>query len=595
MIKARHTYDFGMIGNCSFLSYIDKRANIVWQCWPHFDSDFVFGSLIAGEKGGEFSISPADDDYSSKQYYVKNTNVLVTEFYCKSGAFKVIDFAPRFGLYERWHKPLKVFRKIQKISGNPVIKVVCNPVSQYGEVKAEANLGGSNHITYTNLPFRLRLTTNVSLSDIIKEKSFLLTEDKYLVLSYNSKMELPLKSTFEDFLQKTKDYWKTWIRHATLPNYFQSEVIRSALILKLHQYEDTGAIIASGTTSLPEHPKAGRNWDYRYCWMRDAYFTLAALNSLSHFDEMEAYAHYIQNVFINAGDIMQPVYTIDGTASITENEINVSGYKDNKPVRIGNAAYHQIQNDVYGQVILSILPLFIDERIKWDSDSLLEMVEKLLQKIDETLDQPDAGIWEYRAMKQLHTGTLIFHWAGIKAVIKIAKQLEQESLLKKAEELLARAKKNIEDCFDQGDQAYKAYSGGDHYNASELLLITMNYLKDSPQRAEKHLEVLEKNLKSEEGFIYRYRARDDFGDTHSAFMICGFWYAEALADVGRLEDAQELFEKLISTSNHLGILSEDIDPTDSSQWGNFAQTYSHVGLINTAFKINSKLDKLIFE
>lgn len=584
-----------MIGNCSYLSYIDKRANVVWQCWPHFDSDFLFGSLLDSDKGGAFSICPAEESYSSHQYYLENTNVLVTQFESASGSFRVVDFAPRFEMYERWHKPLKLFRKVEKVSGNPIVKIKCIPVCDHGKKQGQPVYGGSNHISYEGLPYKLRLTTNVSKSDIVNQKSFLLTENKYLVLSYNSEMSMPLTSMFEEFLRKTVDYWRTWVRRATIPYFFQNEVIRSALLLKLHQFEDTGAIIASGTTSLPEHPGSQRNWDYRYCWIRDAYFTLSALNSLSHFDEMEAYAHYIQNVVVNSPRSLQPVYGIDGSSKLDESVLDLKGYLGNQPVRFGNAAYTQVQNDVYGQVILTLLPLFIDGRVKWEPQALLPLVEDLLNMIEEKMSEEDAGIWEYRAKKQLHAGTLTFHWAGLKAVMRISKHISNSTLEKKAQHLLTKVNSLIEECYDPKTSSYVAAKNSDYHNASEFLLITMNYLKSSPEKAKTHLEAMEKALKSDNDFIFRYRDTDDFGETHSSFMICGFWYAEALACVGRIDDAQEIFTKLVNTGNHLGILSEDIDPSDRSQWGNFAQTYSHVGLINAAFRISSKLDRLIFE
>lgn len=595
MKENRHTYKFGMIGNCSFLSYIDLSANVVWQCWPNFDSDFVFGSLMDKKKGGEFSIRPDEETFESGQYYLENTNILATEFRCASGSFRVIDFAPRFEMYERWHKPLKLFRKIEVISGAPKVKVVCQPVADHGRVKATVKLGGSNHLTYDGLPFDLRLTTNIPKSYIAEEQSFVLTENKYLVLSYNSKMEFPLESTFEEFFLKTKNYWMTWVKRATIPNFYQEWIIRSALLLKLHQFEDTGAVIASGTTSLPEHPGNERNWDYRYCWIRDSYFTLNALNNLSHFEEMEAFSQFIQNISANSLENLQPVYSITGVSKLTESISELEGYLNNPPVRFGNEAYLQIQNDVYGQVILSLIPLILDKRINIEVDPLINICTRLLDVIEDKLDEPDAGIWEYRGKKQLHTGTLVFHWAGIKSVNKIAQSIGDKDLESRTAKLLDSAKDLIEKSFDPNTKGYTASEGSPHYNASELLLITMNYFGDNKERAQDHLIAIENSLKTDNDFIYRYRDIDDFGETHSSFMICGFWYAEALACVGRIDDAIRVFKNLLSTANHLGILSEDVDPKDSSQWGNFAQTYSHVGLINAAFRISSKLDKLVFE
>lgn len=585
-----HQYRMGIVGNCSYLSYIDDHANVVWQCWPFFDSSFIFGGLMDEEKGGCFSVTPAGN-YTTHQYYLDNTNILVTQFECQDGSFRVIDFAPRFENFERMHRPLQLFRKIERVAGNPAVIVKCRPMGKYGEVKAEPQVG-SNSINYSGLERSVRLTTNISKTHILNETSFILSENNYMVLSYGNHLEAPLESTFEEFYRKTKHYWRKWIERSTTPYLYQREVIRSALLLKLHQYEDTGAFIAAGTTSLPEHPGSGRNWDYRYCWVRDSYFTLAALNSLSHFSEIERYSHFIQNIVQQSEGHFQPVYKIDGSSTITETEIDLKGYLGNSPVRIGNLAYQQIQNDVYGQILLSLLPLYTDLRVH-DSSSKpsLGLIEKVLNKIEETMDAPDAGIWEYRGKKQKHCETFLFHWVGCKAAAKIAKHCMSDKLLRKANELTKKSEANIETCYREAFGAYSMAHENENYNAAEFLLINMYYLDPSQEKSKRHLQTLEKELKANDFLIYRYRDADDFGDTQSSFLICGFWYAEALATVGRIDDAQKVFEKLLGTANHLGIFSEDVCPKDQGQWGNFGQTYSHVGLINTAFKISQKLDR----
>lgn len=582
----KHNYNFGIIGNCSYMSYVNDSASIVWQCWPNFDSSFIFGNLISEKKGGIFSITPASE-YTSKQYYLQNTNVLVTEFDTKEGRFRVIDFAPRFELYERYHKPTQLFRKIELIEGNPRLKIKCQPMADYGEVKANATQG-SNSINFQNLDADVRLTTNVAKTHILNETEFALTEDYYLVLSYNAPLEAPLKRTFEEFLERTIDYWRRWVRRSSIPGIYQEEVIRSALLLKLHQYEDTGAIIAAGTTSLPESPGEERNWDYRYCWIRDSYFTLNALTNLGHFTEAERYSHWIQNIVENANDRFQPVYRIDGQAKIEEKIIPLEGYQNNSPVRIGNEAYLQRQNDVYGQMILSLLPLYTDLRTFDNHAKPSEkLIIKILDMILKYMDEPDAGIWEFRGKMQQHAESFLFHWAGAMAAKKIGHLNKNTEMIEKAQKCIQLAKDNIEKCYDENIQAYGMSQENKKLNASEFLLITMHYLHGEADRekAKKHIAALEKELKIGDDLIYRYRDLDDFGETNSTFLICAFWYAEALVDIGETEKAKKVFNSLLTRSNHLGIFSEDIEPKTGSQWGNIAQTYSHVGLINTAFKI----------
>lgn len=587
-MRKRHEYNYGIIGNCSFMSYIDLNANVVWQCWPQFDSSFIFGSLLSNKTGGTFCVTPVNK-FSSSQHYIENTNVLVTTFEATDGSFRVVDFAPRFELYERYHRPLQLFRKIELLSGNPQIMVSCDPVGAYGEQRAKAHRG-SNHIEYIGLKEPVRLTTNIAKTNILNNKSFVLTENKHLVLSWGTPLEAPLERTVDEFLERTIAYWRKWVERCSIPNIFQNEVIRSALVLKMHQYEDTGAIIASGTTSLPEYPEHGRNWDYRYCWIRDSYFTLAALNNLGHFGEGEKFSHYIQNLIQNEKGTFQPVYAIDGEKKLVEKELELDGHLGNRPVRIGNDAYTQIQHDVYGQMLLSIMPLYTDLRVLNSSKPNISLIDKILDQIQRVMDLPDAGIWEFRGKLQKHAESYLFHWAGCLAAIKIATKESDEKLKNKAKKLLSLAKENIEKCYDAELKAYGMSQENKKLNASEFLLVTMNYLDHNSQQALEQINALENELKTENDLIYRYRDLDDFGETHATFLICGFWYAEALACVGRIEDAKRVFENLLKTSNHLGLFSEDVCPQDGSQWGNFAQTYSHVGLINTAFRIANKLN-----
>lgn len=586
----KHTYDFGVIGNCAFTAHIKKDTNVSWLCWPRFDSSFIFGGLVDDEKGGEFSALPADENFKSHQYYLENTNVLCTEITCETGKYRVTDFAPRFYQFERYYKPLMLIRKIEPIEGYSSINVKCQPVGDYGNIVPETSLG-SSHIRYLGLDSQVRLTTNISLNYVMNDKTFVLNETKYLVLSYGPPLEDALTDTAERFLNKTINYWRKWVKTASIVNFYQRAAIRSALILKIHQYEDTGAIIAATTTSLPESPGAGRNWDYRYCWMRDTYYTLNAFNNIGHFEELEQYFHYIMNIISVEEERFQPLYGISGQKKLTEIETGLEGYKGNKPVRVGNQAYTHIQNDVYGQVLISLLPLYSDMRIIFTElyDST-EIIFKALRMIEKTMEEPDAGLWEFRNLKQFHCYTYLFHWAGSKAAEKIASVLKNDEMKELATRLKEQAAEKIEACYSEEKKGYAQAVGVDRMDASCLQLINMNYLDVNSQRAKDHLKALEKELKASNGLFYRYKHQDDFGEPETTFLICGFWYVEALACVGRLDEAIEGFKKLEGFSNHLGLLSEDVNEHDGSQWGNFPQAYSHVGLLNTAHRIAKKLD-----
>ncbi len=589
-----HKYDHGIIGNCSYLALINKDANVSWLCWPRFDSSFIFGSLLDDEKGGEFSIQPEWDSYKSTQEYFYNTNILETTFECEDGSYKVIDFAPRFYQYERYYKPLMLVRKIVPLEGRPRIKVSCRPVGNYGEI-IPAKVFGSSHIRYAGLEAHLRLTTNIALSYVDQEQAFVLNETKYLILTWGVPLEAALEQTAETFLEQTTKYWHQWVQNTSIQNFQQDAVIRSALALKLHQYQDTGAIIAAATTSLPEFPGSTRNWDFRFCWLREAHYTLKALNALGHFGILRAYASFIENIVLNEDQRFHPLYPITMDREPTEKILPLKGYKGERPVRVGNQAYEHTQNDIYGQVLVTLLPFFSDKRLTHrDNYTLINLVMQCLQIIEETLDEPDNGLWEFRGIFQLHSYTFLYHWAGSNAALKIARILGDEKMEKLASRLINEASKMIEKCYDKKRGVYTQAVNSTDLDASLLQLINMGYLKPKSKRAKQHLKALEEELRTESGLIYRYKHVDDFGEPESTFLICDFWYVEALARTGRLDEAILHFEKLLQYSNHLGLFSEVVHEATGSQWGNFPQTYSHVGLINAAFTISKKLDKPIY-
>jgi len=476
------------------------------------------------------------------------------------------------------------------LEGTPNVKVICQPVGNYGEIKPE-QYEASNHIEYLGLEKELRLTTDFPLTYIVNGQSMVLNEPKYLVLTYGAPMEASLKSTCEDFIEKTTLYWRAWVKNMSVSNFQQASINRSALALKIHQFEDTGAIIAAGTTSLPEANGSTRNWDYRYCWMRDAFYTLTAFNNIGHFEELEKYFNYIINISVKVKDRFQPLYGISGQSNLEEKELPLAGYLGNQPVRVGNQAYTHIQNDVYGQVLVSLLPLFTDKRfINVERSHALHLIKNLIDKIDTLIDEPDAGLWEFRTISQYHSYTYLFHWAGALAAKKIGDTFGDKEISELASSLIKKSSEKIEASFDKERGVYTQAIDSKNLDASNLQLIIMNYLDPGSDLAKKHLIELEKDLKTKEGLFYRYKHSDDFGEPETTFLICAFWYVEALTCVGRVDEAIQTFEKLLSYSNHLGLLSEDVDEKDGSQWGNFPQAYSHVGLVNAAYRISKKLD-----
>ncbi len=584
--------DYGLVGNCQYNALIDHFGNVVWLCWPRFDASFVFGGLLDADKGGRFRISPGDGS-PGKQEYINNTNVLRTVFHNERGSFEILDFAPRFVLFERYHKPTKLFRIVRPLSGEPVVRVEIEPKGDYGRVTPRA-VFGSNHIRYNGLDQELRLTTNASLNLISEQREMVLREPLYFVLSYGEPLEASLEHTAKEFLERTIKYWQTWVKHCYLPLEYQSAVIRSALVLKIHQFEDTGAIIAATTTSIPEAEGTVRNWDYRYCWMRDAMFSLLALQRLTQFEELEGFVCYLRNLTESShanGERLQPVYGISGEHALIEQILDhLEGYRGHQPVRIGNQAYEHLQHDVYGELVLAISQLFLDQRfINPDESMPINLLTRLLGHIETYLEAKDAGLWEFRGIAQLHTFTLLMHWAGALMVRQIGETHDLPELTSKAETLYQRAAALIEDqCWDEQLGAYTIAAGVDALDASLLMMINLGYLDRDHPRANRHLDTIAQRLDAGHGLIHRYTMQDDFGATENAFLICSFWLAEAYARLGRTAEAETLFKRLLEAANPLGLYSEDLDPKSGEQWGNFPQTYSHVGLINAAFALARK-------
>ncbi len=587
----KHTYETGLIGNCAYIAHVEKNTNISWLCFPRFDSDFIFGGMLDREKGGEFTVLPESEEFESSQTYLENTNILQTTVTSEIGSYKVTDFAPRFKNFDRYYKPLMLIRKIECTGGSPKIRIKCQPVTDRGAVRLKPSLG-SNHIRYMGIDQEVRLTSNAPLSYIQDEKLFSLHKPIYLVFTYGRPLEAAIETTSDRFLQSTQEYWQSWVKSTSISNFHQKLVLRSALILKIHQFEDTGAIIAASTTSLPEAPGSTRNWDYRYCWIRDSYYTLTAFNSIGHFEELEKYFEFIQNLPIGPEGRYQPLYSITGDSLLNEEITDLAGYLGNQPVRFGNQAYTHIQNDLYGQVLVSLLPLYSDQRFTEDERSSSEpMIMNLLEKIEATMHEKDAGLWEFRNLAQEHCYTFLFHWAGACAAAKIGTRLKNDKMHKKAIFLRDEAVKKIESCYIPERKAYAQAVGSTYMDASTLQLITMGYFGSDKKRANEHLKELEKELLAKDFLFYRYKHTDDFGVPETTFLICAFWYIEALACVDRLEEAIEGFETLTRYCNHLQLFSEDVDQHTGSQWGNFPQAYSHVGLMNAAFRIGRKLDR----
>ncbi len=582
--------DLAVIGNCTFGALVDPRARIVWSCMPKFDSNPAFCALLGGDQpvDGMFDVELLDFD-RAEQTYRANSAVLETRLHDKSGgALEVIDFAPRFPRFERLFRPPTIMRIVRPLAGSPRIRVRLRPVYDYGRVRPEITRG-SNHIRYVGPDYTLRLTADASLSYIVEEVPFILDRQVTLMLGADEPVPVSLAELAREWLERTDGYWRDFCRGLSIPFEWQDAVMRAAITLKLCNYEDTGAIIAAMTTSVPEAPDTRRCWDYRYCWLRDAYFVVNALNQLGATHTMELHLEYIQNIVATAADgYLQPVFGILRETDLDETELDsLPGYRGMGPVRVGNGAYVQTQNDGYGSVILACAQSYFDHRVfRPGGDALFRRLELLGGQAARRWNEEDAGLWELRTRKCVHTYSSVMCWVACDRLAKIADQIglneRADHWRKHAHamhtEILVRA-------WNRELNSFTAVFGGDEMDASLLLLPWLGFVDARDPRFLGTLAQVEKSL-LRGNYLFRYANADDFGKPRTAFLACTFWYIDALTAVGRRDEARALFANLLARRNTLGLLSEDIDVNSGELWGNFPQTYSMVGLIQSAMRLS---------
>jgi len=574
--------DLGVIGNCQFSALIHNSGEIVWCCLPRFDSEPVCSTLLDSEAGGRFRIGPANGEIGT-QRYLPNTNILETLFQTPTGSFRVIDFAPRFLQFGRAFRPTQLIRIVEPVEGTPRITVVCEPRLGWSKEKPSVT-HGSHHLRFEGFSSQLRLTTNIPLS-YLGGQPFTLTTRQHFVLSWGVPVEEPLPPLCERFWNETARYWQNWVKQCDIPPLFQQEVIRSALTLKLHCFEDTGAIIAAMTTSIPESAGSGRTWDYRYCWLRDSYYVLNAFGLLGQFEEREQFVQYLLNVAGGAQGLnLAPLYRVDGSSDLEESILeNWPGYNGEKPVRIGNAAAHHSQHDIYGELVLALTPIFLDERMSAErSPAALKLIEGLARKAISLAGVPDAGIWEYRTEWKPQTFSSLMCWAAADRMAGIARlhapALEAEfraAADRIHAEILAQS-------WNEHRGSFVGHYGGADLDASTLQMARLRFLPENDPKLRGTIDSIHKDL-ARGGWLQRYSLNDGFGVPSVAFVICTFWLVEALAAAGRREEARAAFDRVYGALSPLGLLSEDYDTTSPRMWGNFPQTYSHVGMIHAAF------------
>lgn len=588
----------GIIGNASLAAMIDDTAGLDWMCAPRMDGDPVFCGLLGdqgapGEGSWRFRLH---GQQSSTQRYLRNTAILETILTDAAGnRARILDFAPRFRAAGRIFRGFSVIRIIEPLEGTPQVTVSLRPRFDYGAHRPEVTRG-TNHIRYLLGPQVLRLTTDAPVDYVLAETPFLLERPLAFILGPDESLTDHPMAIARGFLRDTRRYWLDWVRSLALPVDFQDVVIRAAITLKLCSNEETGAIVAALTTSIPEYGASGRTWDYRFCWLRDSYFTVQALNSLNATRTMENYLDYVSNLAAGSeGGYMQPLFGLGLERVLDEHLVpDLPGYRGFGPVRRGNAAWTQVQNDGYGSVILAAIQCFFDERLPDMGDAaLFRRLERLGAEAEARWNQPDAGLWEFRTRAEVHTHSALMCWAACDRLARIAGKLGlapeqarwQGSASTIREAILAQGWNARRGCF-------VATFGGDEVDASLLLMAQTGFIAADDQRFLATVAACEADLRFG-NHLYRYRRPDDFGAPETAFTACTFWLIDALVRTGRRDEARGIFDDILSRRNHLGLLSEGVHVETGELWGNFPQTYSMVGLINVAMALSRRWEEVL--
>jgi len=539
---------------------------------------------------GYFAIRFDEEGATCEQSYVRNTAIVRTVVTSADGAtaFAITDFAPRFPQFGRHYNPPMIVRRVEPLHGLCRIRVRMRPRMAYGRL-LPTRIVGSNHIRYTSEAGTIRLTTDAPVSYIATDGAFILTQPLTFILHADESLPSSIPRLAREFHDQTADAWREWVRNLYVPYEWQAEVIRAAITLQLCSFEQTGAIVAALTTSIPEAPATQRNWDYRYCWIRDAFYTVQALNRVGATETMVRFIDYVTNVIaMERGPDLKPVYAVLPEMTLEERDApGLAGYRGFGPVRIGNDAVNQVQHDVYGSVVLSAAQMFFDERLPIKGDEgLFNLLEPMGMRALALALTPDAGIWEYRDKPAVHTYSAAMCWVACDRLAKIAARLGLTDRAAQWRKSACGLRQTIlERAWSAEMNCYAGHLDSNHVDASVLLLAELGMVAPNDEKFIATVETIGHVL-GRNSYLFRYAAPDDFGAPTTAFTICSFWYVEALASIGRRDEARALFEKILSRRNHVGLLSEDLDPITGELWGNFPQTYSAVGIILAAMRLS---------
>lgn len=578
--------NYGVIGNCRSAALVSEDGSVDWLCLPEFDSPSLFAAILDSEKGGRLSIEGAEDSYSTSQEYIQNTNILRTVFASDGAEFEVLDFMPRYrsGNSEGHYMPPELYRKISVLRGSPKIRVAYRPAPDYARGKAvtERKSGFIESHSTSRPKDRTYLYSNLPLDKIGSGEEFEIPGESFILVTANEKLVNIDNARVNLEFERTKVYWLNWANRSKKYREYGGQITRSMLALKLLSFY-SGAVLAAVTTSLPESVGEVRNWDYRFCWLRDASMSIETLLHGGHPGAAKAFMTFIQNALIQEQDDFQIMYGIRGERILTEHVLeHLAGYKDSRPVRIGNEAYVQRQNDSFGYLMDLIFQYYryfpgtLDE-----IEDMWKIVKNIADTVRNTWQLPDKGIWEIRGDGSHFVFSKVMCWVALDRAEKISEMLQKGEYGKAWRRAADEIKKDvIANGWNEEIQSFTQAYDNLEMDSSLLLMETYGFISADSPLFQKTVKSVQKALFNN-GLMYRYNAHDDFGKPSSAFTICTFWLVRALFAIGEKEEAKAILDELLSYSNHLGLFSEDLDFETKEQLGNFPQAYSHLALINT--------------
>ena len=593
---------YGMIGDLSTVALVGKNGSIDWCCLPDFDSPSIFAALLDADKGGSFHLAPVEQEHTgTKQMYLPETNILITRFMTNDGVGEITDFMPiKQPGTERYQHHL--IRAVHMVRGSLSFQLDCHPAFNYARDAHTLHIS-ENGAVFRSAALSLALSSSVPLSDDGQggaHATFTLSEDQTALFFLDSSQDQNMlphavsQDVYEAQFLETRRYWLHWLSQCQYQGRWREQIYRSALALKLLTFAPTGAIVAAPTTSLPEGIGGERNWDYRFTWFRDASFTLESLLALGFTEEAEAFMGWVNARVseLHEGGELQPMYTIRGGHEMPEiNLDHLEGYRQSRPVRIGNGAATQRQLDIYGE-LMGVIFLYTRHR-GMPYDSWLHLCQQL-DWLAQHWQEPDEGIWEVRGGMRHFLHSRLMSWVAFDRAIRIARERGLPAPLEQWQQISMQIYREImEKGWNEQRRSFVQYYGGEAVDASSLLLSLTGFLDGRDPRMLATIDRIQKDL-THDPHVFRYdidaAADDGLAGHEGTFSICSFWLVEALAKAGRLQEARLSLEHMLTYANHLGLYSEEIASTGEAL-GNFPQAFTHLALIHACMSVNEAMDK----